>query len=289
VARLATAQWGVVSRDQLLSLGLSHPTITRRIAAGRLHHIHPGVFAVGHPALRDEARRLAAQLSVGDEGVISHRSAAVLWDLPVREGSFVDVTTPRRSGRIAPAIALHRVRRVLDPADVCARRGLRCTSAARTIVDLADVLPYRELERAIEAAEVAGAIDISTVLAAQARVPGRRGARRLKLALAGYRPRPKVTRSELEARFLRLCRRSDVPAPNVNARVAGLEVDFTWPAHRLAVETDGRSYHATRAAFERDRRRDARLTVAGWRVVRFTWAQVVDEPAECAAVLRALL
>ena len=86
-----------------------------------------------------------------------------------------------------------------------------------------------------------------------------------------------------------LCRRHALPQPHVNATVEGFLVDFAWPADRLIVETDGWKAHGTRTAFKRDRRRDAALVVAGWRVVRITWSRLQEEPDGVAAHLRVLL
>ena len=111
----------------------------------------------------------------------------------------------------------------------------------------------------------------------------------LRKALAAYTPEPAFTRSELERRFLALCRTVGLPKPQTNAFTDTCEVDFTWPDRRLMVEADSLRHHGTRAAFERDRRRDQQLAADGWRVVRFTWRQVDEEPAQVAATLRALL
>ena len=99
---------------------------------------------------------------------------------------------------------------------------------------------------------------------------------------------PDITRSELEERFLALVAASDLPRPLVNASVAGYEVDFFWAERRLVVETDGAAFHRTAGAFEEDRRRDATLQIAGYRVVRFTWRQVVNDPGGVAATLKEL-
>jgi very-short-patch-repair endonuclease len=102
-----------------------------------------------------------------------------------------------------------------------------------------------------------------------------------------------ITRSELEERFLMLCRDADLPRPAVNTRLAAngatYEVDFLWRAQRLVAETDGWGPHRTHSAFEADRRRDADLLVAGLRVVRFTWRQITREPESVRATVRALL
>jgi very-short-patch-repair endonuclease len=75
----------------------------------------------------------------------------------------------------------------------------------------------------------------------------------------------------------------------IDARGGALEVDFVWRAERLIVETDGHRTHGSRSAFERDRRRDQRLALAGWRVVRFTWRQTANDPLGVADVVRSLL
>jgi very-short-patch-repair endonuclease len=97
----------------------------------------------------------------------------------------------------------------------------------------------------------------------------------------------------LEQRFLRLCRRSDLPPPEVNVwmTVAGAEmqVDFLWRKHRVVVEVDGFATHRTRHGFQRDRRRDRLLSLAGWQVIRFTWDDVTKEPRHVMEVVRELL
>lgn len=119
--------------------------------------------------------------------------------------------------------------------------------------------------------------------------PGARGRRALSAAMRSLaNDEPEITRSVLEDRFLALIARAGLPRPRVNARVAGFEVDFLWPERRLVAETDGASAHLTPTAFGRDRRRDAALQVAGFRVVRFTWRQVVHDPHVVASTLSAL-
>lgn len=148
------------------------------------------------------------------------------------------------------------------------------------------------VEKAFEEADARRLLDVAAVGAVLASGNGHHGAGVLRSVLAGYEE-PPLTRSELESRFLALCEAAGIPTPAVNARVAvhrrRLEVDFLWRAERLVVETDGPRRHGTRAAFERDRRRDGDLLVAGYRVVRFTWRQVVDDPRYVCATLVALL
>jgi very-short-patch-repair endonuclease len=100
---------------------------------------------------------------------------------------------------------------------------------------------------------------------------------------------PDLARSELERRFLRLCRRHRIAAPEVNVRVGAFLVDLLWRDERLIIETDGYRFHRGRWAFESDRTRDVELRLLGYTVVRFTHRQVVDESTRTARTLRALL
>ena len=160
---------------------------------------------------------------------------------------------------------------------------------ARTLVDLAGTLGAHRIERACHRAQTLGLLDAAALDEALTRARGRR-IRALRLALEALAiADPAITRSELEERFLALVARDGLPRPEVNATVEGFEVDFVWREARLAVETDGAATHLTPSAFEEDRRRDAVLQIAGFRVVRFTWRQVVHQPKAVAKTLLALL
>jgi hypothetical protein len=201
----------------------------------------------------------------------------------------LDVTTLRRSAstaklRVHEAHALDRLDDVVRQPD-----GLPVTSVARTLVDLAGVLTGHKLERSCHRAEVLRLLDVSDVehLLASRRS---RGARNLRAALGTLAPAaPAITRSELEERFLALAADAGLPRPEVNAMVAGHEVDFLWRDQRLVAETDGAATHLTPTAFEEDRRRDAALQVAGFRVVRFTSRQITDDSRRVLEVVCALL
>lgn len=293
LAQLAAGQSGVVSRAQLRALGLGRGAIAHRIAAGRLHPLHRGVYAVGHAALAADGRFRAALLACGPTAVLSHRSAAALWGLRPANGAIVEVITADRGRRDGRGIVLRRAR-TLVPADVASVHGIACTSVARTLLDLAAVLDRRSLERALEQAEVLRLYDGRALAEILGRGRGRRGARLLREVLAEHGSEPTLTRSQMEELFLSLCRQHGLPAPRVNAPVAlgrrrTIEVDFLWPARGLVVETDGWGAHGTRAAFDRDRRRDSELLLAGLRVVRFTWRQLTRDASTSVATVRALL
>jgi predicted transcriptional regulator of viral defense system len=274
LADLAARQYGVVSVRQLRALGIDDAAVRRRVASGRLHRLYRGVYAVGHTVLTGHARWLAATMATG--GVLSHRSAAALWDIRPTAAARVDVTVSHTSGvRSTTAIVVHRPRR---PPETTTQEGIPVTTPGQTLADLATALPRRALEKAAESAE-ARRLDVV--------VPdGHSGAKRLAEAMA--HDLTHTTRSPLEDAFLELCDAHGIPRPLVNTVIAGFEVDFCWPEQRLIVETDGRAHHGTRAAFERDRARDARLTALGWRVMRFTDRQVRTEaPSVAAVVVRA--
>lgn len=243
--------------------------------------MHRGVYAVGHPVTGVRAKLLAAVLACGPGAVLSHRSAAALWNIRPSATPLVDVTVPTRAGRSKRrGIRVHRSSTLGDE-DATRLHGIAITSVARTILDLAQVLPKREVDKAIDLAVRLRLFDLASLHAAVERAPGRR---RVEID-----PEPTFTRSELELLLCELCERHGLPRPRVNHYVGGYEVDFHWPRQRLIAETDGRATHLTRAAFERDRARDAQLTVAGWRVVRFTYLQITREPEKVAAVLGKLL
>lgn len=283
ISALAARQHGVVSVVQLLTLGLSRRAVSKRAQTGRLHRVHRGVYAVGHPRLTLHGRLFAAVLACGEGAVISHNSAACLWRLPHRETPRIDVTVPRPGGRRARrTIVVHRAE--LPAQEVACVDGIPVTTPARTLLDLADVVPRRALERAMDEAEYLR-LDLTGLEPRH----GRRGSGLLARVLAEHEPGSTLTSSQLEEQFLRLCRRNSLPRPEVNASLEGYPVDFLWRVHRLVVETDGHAAHGTRAAFERDRVRDADLTAAGWRVLRITHRRLATDRQQVAALLRGLL
>jgi hypothetical protein len=164
---------------------------------------------------------------------------------------------------------------------------------ARTLLDLAAVVSPRELRNAVTQAEVERVFDLVAVREVLGRSRRRRGVARLRGAIAEHDPRDERARGELERRFLALCRTAKVPLPEVNVPLAvggtQVEADFLWRSARLIVESDDRYSHLTVTAFEKDRRRDQRLRLAGWEVIRCTWRQVVDDPEELGQTLRILL
>jgi Transcriptional regulator, AbiEi antitoxin len=246
---LAERQHGVVKLAQLRALGLSLPGVRARVAAGRLHRVHAGVYAVGRPDLPIEGRWMAAVLACGRGAALSHRTAAAAHGLLTSAQTRIDVTVTRRVGLSRRGICVHRPTS-LSAADLASARGIPCTSISRTLLDLASVLPRPALERACDQAELLRLLDMAAMDELLARSSGRRGVRVLRAVLAAGELGKNIPRSELETRFLALCRAAGVPAPAVNTwiTVAGeeMQVDFVWQAQRLVVETDGFRTHRTR-------------------------------------------
>ena len=288
IADLARSQYGVVARDQLRARGIGDDAIDRRLGAGRLHAVHRGVYAVGHPLLGRDGRHLAAVLACGPGAVLSHAAAADLWDLRRSDATVIDVSVRTAGGRSRPGLRIHRVPS-LGPGDSTTERSIPVTSPARTLLDLAAMLNERGLERALDRAELLELTDYPTLDALARARTGHRGAGKLRRALRTHAAGTTITKSELEELFLALCRRYGLPTPLVNAWLEAKEVDFLFPKHRLIVETDSWRHHRDRDAFENDRARDALMARAGYRTLRFTYRQVTDEPANAARTIAAML
>lgn len=280
IEELATRQYGVVSRGQLLALGLSPNGITRRHARRDLVRLHQGVYAVGHRRLTSQARELAAVMACGPGAVVSHRTAASRHGLLRLASPRIEVSVPR-GRRSRNGIVVHRPR-VLDDEDRGTVEGIPITSVARTIVDLAS---GEDVGRMLDAGERTRTLDVGAIERTLERLPRQPGRRRLLRLLVKYRPEPAFTRSEAERRFLVLCRRHRLPTPQVNLWVEGYEIDFFWADAALAVEMDGAAFHRGTRAFHEDRRRDRALLAAGIQTARITWDDL-REPTRLAAELR---
>ncbi len=261
VAAIAATQFGVITLTQLIHAGLSRSGVDRRVAAGRLHRIHRGVYAVGHPNLGHRGRWMAAVLACGPTAVLSHRAAAELWQLLTPTVADIDITIPNGSGRRRNGLHIHRSH--LTQNEITVRHRIAVTTPARTLRDLRRVVEPWLYRRALREAEYKN------------------------LDLAGLQT--DGTRSDPEADFLRLCRRHRLPPPEPNQRIGRYTVDFLWRPQRLVVEVDAWSTHRGRQAFEDDHGRDVFLEARGYRVLRFTDRQLRRDPKAVAALVRSKL
>jgi very-short-patch-repair endonuclease len=217
----------------------------------------------------------------------SHLTAAYLWGLLRYRPETMHVTAPTRR-RAKRRFKVH-FSSILAKEDRAVREGIPVTGLPRTLLDLAITSRPDQMERYLERAEERGLLDVRAIEDLLARSGGHRGRGRLARALALYRPDPAFTRSRFERRFRRLVQRAGLPAPSMNFNVAEYEVDAYWPDLRFAVELDLFETHGTRAAFERDRRRQEELKLLGIEMVRITKPRLGREPQQVLRNLAALL
>lgn len=294
VAALAGRQHGVISYRQLLALGLTRNAVLTRVAAWRLHPLHRGVYAVMPPKLlRVQGHWMAAVLAIGEDAVISHRSAAAHWGLLTYGGARIDVTVPRRLDR-RPGLSLH-CRRSLPDHHMTIKDSIPVTTVARTIADLAAAVPERLVERALGQAEVLRIYDaraMGEILEAQPHRPGAPLLRHL-LALPSS-PASRLSRSDLEEALLALCDAHAIRSPELNAPFTlpdgtPIEIDALWGDERLALEVDSERWHSDWRKQVSDRNRDRQLLLAGMRPVRVVDDDVLKHASRTASMLRALL
>jgi hypothetical protein len=257
------------------------------VRTGLLHRLHRGVFGVGYRPISREAWWMAAVLAYGTRAALSHTSALAHGDLRPSTGRRIDITVATRNGlTMREGVRLRRCAAITG-GEVTVHRAIRVT-VARTLLDSAAILAPANLARTVERAEILALFHLSAVERTLDLHPAHPGAARLAAAIELFRD-AQITRSELEVLFLALCDARGLPRPLVNHVIEGEEVDFAWPRYRLVVETDGRETHLTRHAFEHDRVKDAALTVAGYRVVRFTYRQAVHDPSTVGTTPESLL
>lgn len=287
LAALAARQHGVVSIRQLRSrLGYSQDSVERLVAAGRLHRLYHGVYAVGHTNLSLRGQCLAAVLACGPRALLSHYSAAWLWGLSSSKPIPIHVTSPSPRRR-RPPIRLHRASKLSED-DFALEDVIPVTSVPRTLLDQAALVDERRLRKLLKRSEELRAFDLAAAHDVLERNRGHRGHGRLKRALALYEP-PPFTRSDFELRFHEAVLAADLPTPRVNYVVAGMELDVYWPEHRLGVELDLYETHGTRESFEEDRIRQEELLLAGVALTRVTGPRFDREPDAVLARLRTLL
>src|SRR4051812_9265845 len=285
LARLAAAQDGVVTLEELSALGLTTEARKRRIAQRRLVVVHRGVYAVGHADLTERGRLRAAVLACGEGAHLSHLAAARLlglWERPIHR---IDVTVPADRRPRVKGVAIHRA--FLTSPEHTHVRGIPCTSASRTLVDLAATAA---LEAVFERAERRKLIRPEVI---EGLLHNRRGGEKLRAMLETHRPKSTATRSLLERRLLAELRRRKIPEPLVNETLVldalTLQPDLMWPAHKVLVELGGWETHGTPTARRRDAQGDRQAGPAGWAPLRFTWDDVEQDLRATVAEIHAAI
>ena len=286
IRAIAEKQRGRVSRAQLLAFGVTPDAIVRRLRNGSLERFHRGVYGLPRTAAIPLAAEAAALLACGDHAVLSHHSAVTMWGLRAGVARPVHVTIPGDRGcRGLSGVNVHRSY-TITPTDVRLHRDLPVTGPARALLDAAATLPDRDVERLLDEAVFAQRVltleEVRDVLAHAGGHPGRARLARV----AGSHTHSTRTESPPEERLLTLIRAAALPEPDLQVNVLDYRLDFFWPALRLAVEVDAYGTHGSRARFEADRRRDARLlTEQGIVVLRLTAAMIEQRPWEAIGIL----
>jgi very-short-patch-repair endonuclease len=275
IAQIARRQRGYVARRQLLAAGVGSSTIGWLRGHHRLFLARRCVYTVGHDAPGALGEETSALLALRDGAVLSHGSAAAIWGLAPRP-ALIEVVLAGGPGASLDGVVVHRSRS-LTTKDITVRQRLPVTSVARTLLDQADSLTERQLELAVDRAIVDRILHPSQMDELLQRTTGRRGVPLLRELVQPQRA-PTISRSEAEERMLQLIRAAQLPAPRMNVRVLGYEVDFYWPEQRFVLEVDGYRFHSGHRAFEHDRRKDSALVSVGIAAMRVTWRQLEREP-----------
>lgn len=287
ISEASHARDGILDHRQLRALGLSDSAISRRVENRSLHVHHRGVYAVGRPDLTRRGRLRAALLRYGPGAALSHATAAAQIEMLSPRGRIdITVTTrPARPKRSA-GVDLRYTRRWL-PGEVTWVDGLPCTSVARTLADLAGSPRRRDFVRAWNHADQQLLLDVGTLGRQVAR--RRRGSRVLAARLTRHDSAP-PTESVLEELFFDLCSAFGLPRPlcqwplQIEDRPG--RVDFVLD-DRVAVEVDGRKWHAIQAAWEADHAKDLALRERGYDPHRYSYWQVKNKAPQVGSVLRA--
>ncbi len=282
IARIAGRAHGVVTRDELLRAGISAQQIRTSMAAGSLIKVHPGVYRVGHAAPSCEATNTAAVKACGPGAALAGAAAAHL--LSLTRGPAPPPEVIARTKRHVHGVRVRRCR--LGPGEVTLHRGIAVTTVARTLIDLAAVLDIDALAAACHEAGVRYRTTPGHVKRVLARHPNAKGAARLRQVLDGD---AHVTLSVIERRFLERLREAGLPLPVTNKPAGGRRVDCRWPERRLTVELDSYTYHRSRHAWERDRRREREAHARGDDFRRYTHGDVMEEPEQMMRELHGLL
>jgi hypothetical protein len=269
----ARVQHGLVTLTQLLACRFSHCAISRMVKGEKIERVRPGVYRLCGAPISWPATVLAAVLAVGDDAVLTHRSAAALWGLIDRDDvAAVEISCPRQIR--ATGVRSHRRR--LPDEDRAVRDAIPVTTAARTLVDLAEHLGPVDLGKLVDEAlrrRITTLAELRTVAGRSRAGRMARAGATMATVLADRGAGYDAGANDWEKEMDRLWDEWGLPAAarQYRIRVGGrsYRVDRAIVALRVAVEWNGRAYHGTRSAFEYDSDRRNRLQAAGWRVLDF--------------------
>lgn len=289
---IAAKQLGLITRAQARGAGLSDSAIARMLQAGELIRIFPGVFRYGHVPASWEQRLLGAYFWAGD-AVISHRSAAILWQLDAVPPA-IDLYVPSRK-RASAGVTLHTTRSLRDR-DVVDRGRFRLTDVNRTLLDIGAVVSDEKVELALDSALRRGLTTVDRVAERlnQTGKRGREGTRVLRWLIGERSGFARPTESQIETRLFRVLRNAKLPRPVPQFQIYQGEIfiarpDFAYPERRLAIEGLSYRWHGTKDAWDHDVERLNRIGDAGWRVIFVTWRDLSLQPQVVIERIRAAL
>ena len=295
LASIASGQQALITHRQARDAGLSEDGIRHRVESGRWDRLHVAVYGVGGAPPTWHQALVAASLAAGPGAVVSHRSAAALWELDGFDRGVVEISVVRPLCHRLRGVVVHRSTD-LDRSMPTTRHRVVVTTPTRTLVDLGAVVRPRAVERALDHAVGRKLVTLAGLrheLDSVAR-RGRRGAGVIRALLEERSGVTGAPESVLEARLLRLCRDHCLPIPvcqyevRSGRRLLG-RVDFALPELRVAMEVDGYERHTSPDAFQHDRSRQNDLVTAGWTVLRFTWDDITSRPERVVGAIRSVL
>lgn len=283
VARACSTRHGCIVERQALELGMTKHQIEWRLRRGRWRRLMRGVYSIGGAPPTWEQRAFAASEWAGPTAALSHGAAARMWRVDGFADDPIRISVAGRRVRPRPDFQVDNVDDRLVAQIVVIDR-IRVTSMKRMLLDLAAINDPR-FEHALDQCirrrrDMLGQL---TLMLEDAWAARRRGVKVLHDAIAERLPGGAPSQVDLADTLRRLIRTSPLPLPEpehpVRLPTGVIHVDLAYPSARLAIECDGYAWHMDRASFERDRTRDAELMALGWRVLRFTWAQITFRPA----------
>jgi hypothetical protein len=289
----ARANGGIITTGEAQALGMDRSTLARKVDAGIFTRVGRGTFALAGAEMAHELDLQAACRRLN--AVVSHQSAGRLHDFDGLPWSIPTVTVPHRLTHEHPGAYVHQSTDISDD-QVVEIRGLPVTNPERTIYDLAAVLSERRLDWILDRAMSAGSVDLDRLaeLFTSLARRGKPGTARLRRLLETRDKEWIPPDSALENRLLRLIEEAELPMPTRQFHAPWLgptngRVDFAYPEQRLVIEGDSRRWHLLMKSFDVDRQRDNQAQLAGWRILRFTWDDIIARPEMVADAIRSAL
>jgi hypothetical protein len=290
-ARLAGLQFGVISREQALSVGMTERMITQRISSSRWDVVLPCVYRICGAPISQLQQLMAAQLYMGPPSVVFGRCAAGVWGIEGGRLNPPEIASPRQVKAGGVKFIARRCTSI-EPCDVTRLDNLPVTNRVRTLIDLSAAVDVRTLESALDQLlrEHPGSLQRLTERLEELRAKRLRGVKRLRRLVEERDPVGAITESALEASVLRWLGRNGFPEPVAQHWVdlpnfGPVRLDFAYPDKLIGVEADSYAWHSGREAFERDRARISELASLGWTIIQTTHREMKRHPGRVAARL----